>query len=54
MIDRVASIGKVTACRVSLKVELDRGLEDRRYFGVTLHLDTPANLMLKLDKELRA
>jgi len=54
VIDRVASIGKVTACRVSLKVELDRGLEDRGYFGVTLHLDRPANLMLKLDKELRA
>ena len=54
VIDRVASIRKVTACRVSLKVELDRGLEDRRYFRVTLHLDRPANLMLKLDKELRA
>jgi hypothetical protein len=37
-----------------LAVELYRGLEDRPYFGVTLHLDTPANLMLKLDKELPA
>ncbi len=53
VIDRVASIGKVTACRVALKVEFDRGLEDRSYFGVTLHLDAPENLMLKLDKELR-
>ena len=54
VIDRVASIGKVTACRLSLKVELDPGLEDRSYFGATMHLDTPANLMLKLDKELPA
>ena len=54
VIDRVASLGKVTACHASLKVELDPGLEDHGYFGVTLHLDTPANLMLKLDKELRA
>jgi hypothetical protein len=54
VIDRVASIEKVTACRMSLKLELDRGLEDRPYIGVTLHLDTPADLMLELDKKLPA
>jgi|GEM_PF-1515004 hypothetical protein len=53
VIDRVAAIGKVTACRVALKVEFDRGLEDRGYFGVTLHLDIPEKLMLELDRELR-
>jgi len=54
VIDRVASIEKVTACHVSLKVELDHGFDDRPYIGVTLHLDAPADLMLKLDKKLPA
>jgi hypothetical protein len=54
VIDRVAAIEKVTVCRVSLNVELDRGLEDRPYIGVALQLDTPTNLMLELDKKLPA
>jgi hypothetical protein len=54
VIDRVASIGKATACHVSLKGGWDRGPEDRGDIGVTLHLDVPANLMLELDKKLRA
>lgn len=52
VIDRVASIGKVTACHVSLKGGWDRGPEDRVDISVTLHLDVPANLMLELDKKL--
>ncbi len=54
VIDRVASIEKVTACHASLKIELDQGLEDRPYIGVTLHLETPADLMRELDKKLPA
>jgi hypothetical protein len=54
VIDRVASIGKVAACHVSLKGGWDRGPEDHGDIGVTLHLDVPANLMLELDKELKA
>ncbi|MFI5259601.1 MAG: hypothetical protein ACHQ01_08345 [Candidatus Limnocylindrales bacterium] len=54
VIDRVASIGKVTACHVSLDGGWERGPEDRGDFGVTLHLDMPAQLMLELDRELRA
>ncbi len=54
VIDRVASTGRVTACQVSLKGGRDRGPEGRGYYAATLHLDTPANLMLVLDKELRA
>jgi hypothetical protein len=54
VIDRVASIGKVAACHASLKGGWDRGPEDRGDIGVTLHLDVPANLMLELDKKLRA
>jgi hypothetical protein len=54
VIDRVASIGKVTVCHVSLKGGRDRGPEEQAYIGVTLHLDTPENLMLDIDKKLRA
>jgi hypothetical protein len=54
VIDRVASIGKVTACHVSLTGGWDRGPEDRGDIGVTLHLDAPANLMLELDNKLLA
>jgi len=54
VIDRVASIGKVTACQASLTGGWDRGPEDRQDFAVTLHLDMPAKLMLVLDKELQA
>ena len=54
VIDRVATIGKVTACHVSLKGGWERGPEDRGDIGVTLHLDVPANLMLELDRQKRA
>ena len=54
VIDRVASMGKVTACHVSLAGGWDRGPEDRGDIGVRLHLDAPANLMLELDKKLGA
>ncbi len=53
VIDRVASIGKVTACHVSLLGGPDGDSEGSGY-GVTLHLDIPENLMLELDKELGA
>jgi ssDNA-binding Zn-finger/Zn-ribbon topoisomerase 1 len=50
VIDRLAAMGKVTACRASLKGGWDRGRGDRGSFGITLHLDTPPNLMLDVDK----
>ena len=41
----------MTACRASLKGGWDRGQGDRGTFGVTLHLGTPAALMLDMDKD---
>jgi hypothetical protein len=52
VIDRVASLGKVTACQASLKGEYGSS-EGRGGYAVTLFLDMPENLMLKLDKELK-
>jgi hypothetical protein len=49
VIDRVASIGKVTACHVSLKGGSSAAGGG---YTVTLHLDVPENLMLELDKAL--
>ena len=54
VIDRVAAVERVTACHVSLKIGFDRGREDSPYIDVTLHLQTPADLMLELDKKLPA
>jgi hypothetical protein len=51
VVDRVALIGKVTACRASLMGE-PGGSEGGGAYTVTLHLDTPENLMLKLAREL--
>ena len=49
VVDRLASIGKVAVCRVHLKGGWNREHGDRP-FGVTLYLDTPANLMLELGR----
>jgi hypothetical protein len=51
VIDRLASLGKVTACRASLKGGWDRGRGDSGSFGVTLHLNTAPNLLLELDAD---
>jgi hypothetical protein len=51
VIDRLASMGKLTACLASLKGGWDRGPGDRGLFWLTLLLDTPPNLMIELDKD---
>jgi HIRAN domain len=51
VIERVAWMGRVIACRASLKGGWDRGRGDSGSFGVTLHLGSPTALMLDIDKD---
>jgi predicted RNA-binding Zn-ribbon protein involved in translation (DUF1610 family) len=51
VIDRLAGMGKLLACRASLKGGWDRGGGDRGSFGVTLHLDRPFVLMADMDRQ---
>jgi len=57
VIDRCASLGKVTACHAALTGGIEGaedGAEDGAAFGVTLFLDEPGNLMAQLDKAFPA
>lgn len=51
VIDRLASMARLMACRASLKGGWDRGGGDRGSFGVTLHLDRPLVLMADMDRD---
>lgn len=51
VIDRLAAIGKLTACRASLRGGWDRGGTDRGSIGVQLHLGRPEALMAELRAE---
>ncbi len=51
VIDRLASMARLMACRASLKGGWDRGGGDRGSFGVTLHLDRPLVLTADMDRD---
>jgi hypothetical protein len=53
VIERVAALGKVTACHAVLAVGPSRGADGPGHIGVALLLDMPEKLMLVLDKELK-
>jgi hypothetical protein len=51
VIDHLAAVGKLAACRASLSGGWDRGGGDRGSFGVRLFLGKPAELMAELESE---
>ena len=51
VIDRLAAVGRVAACAVSITGGWDRGSDDRGHFGVQLHLDVPEGAMKELESD---
>ena len=48
-IDRLASLGKLMACRATVKGGWDRGGGDNGSIGVTLHLDSPGAVLKDIE-----
>lgn len=52
LIDRLAAVGKLVACHVSISGGWDRGPDDRGHFGVRLFIDTPEGATTELDADV--
>lgn len=51
LIDRLAAVGRVVSCAVSLTGGWDRGHGDRGHFGVRLHIATPDGAARELERD---